>query len=1010
MPENLSVEQFGATVKKKYPQYSSFSDTEIGTKMLEKYPEYKSRVVTTPAPKKSLTDKVLGGASAFTDFIGGGKLAEYLGGKINRATLPKSTQEYLPPLPSTKEVVGSAAQVGSLFVPYGTAAKGASLGLKALGVGSKLAKVGGNVAAGAAGGALYDVGGSLQGQPTGGAGTIIGGAIPLVPPALKGAAKLASESLGVTTGVGGGVTRSVFNAARAGGGDAAAVKSALRGNTSPDAIVQNARESLGTIVENRTADYQKRLADLTKNKTSLDISPVTKSIQDNLNKFRINITKNGALDFSQSAIRFDKKAQQDVATIFNEMKQFGTRPGDRTAVGVDALKRALGDLYSDSSNVRAFTTSVKNAARDVLKQVKGYDEMAENYQKSTGLIKEIQRGLSLGDKAQTDTAFRKLATALRVNNEFRKQLISELDAVVPGQPLSAQIAGQQMSELLPRGIMRAIAGGGAVTGLATGAGILTLLKAAVFTSPRVVGEVLYALGLGARQVDQVLNYLKGTPPAFPGDILMREGRSYFEKNPPSLGLSMRDVTKNPKGKGGVPNTLPAAGVTLKTVERLLSEVKSPTVGRETIEQIVQRGDVKQAEKDVIRSVLGTEKEVNVADFANRVKSELLPLKKGEVEYPRYENVNLSEELRGPIAGYKEHVYESPIKTSGGDVHFSNTGVKTEEGISSPRNYFAHTRIEDLPKGEFPGGPKGSHPQGALTEYYNKGSTRRVIEIQSDLFQKGRLSAEMKAMAKKADEGRFDEGAEGMRKRLTNAGYDKAYVDRQVKEQFEDYNKLEPYRNTWWERVVREEVKQAAKDGKTKLQFPTGETAMKIEGLGETADWRITPPRPGMTGRPLTTDRLEVGMEVNQGGPDDWIITDVLGNGKFKAVQKDTLGLDNDFLKRKDFGELLEFNKDFVKEADKETFDISGKVDKENPIFKFYEKDVARYLKNKYGAKVVIDPQGVQWIELDVPKDTAKMPVEAFGLAPLVGLPTLSSDQKSPLPQQPSRIPSLNQRP
>lgn len=33
------------------------------------------------------------------------------------------------------------------------------------------------------------------------------------------------------------------------------------------------------------------------------------------------------------------------------------------------------------------------------------------------------------------------------------------------------------------------------------------------------------------------------------------------------------------------------------------------------------------------------------------------------------------------------------------------------------------------------------------------------------------------------------------------------------------------------RMVREEIVQAAKDGRTKLQFPTGETAMKVEGLG-----------------------------------------------------------------------------------------------------------------------------------------------------------------------------------
>lgn len=37
-------------------------------------------------------------------------------------------------------------------------------------------------------------------------------------------------------------------------------------------------------------------------------------------------------------------------------------------------------------------------------------------------------------------------------------------------------------------------------------------------------------------------------------------------------------------------------------------------------------------------------------------------------------------------------------------------------------------------------------------------------------------------------------------------------------------------------MVREEIATAAKDGKTKLQFPTGETAMKVEGLGDTRNF------------------------------------------------------------------------------------------------------------------------------------------------------------------------------
>ena len=58
-------------------------------------------------------------------------------------------------------------------------------------------------------------------------------------------------------------------------------------------------------------------------------------------------------------------------------------------------------------------------------------------------------------------------------------------------------------------------------------------------------------------------------------------------------------------------------------------------------------------------------------------------------------------------------------------------------------------------------------------------------------------------------------------------------------------------------------------------------------------------------------------------------------------------------------------------------DISGKVDTNNPIYKFYEKDVGKYL-NKFGAKRIVDNKGVYWYEIPITKEQGKAPVEAFG--------------------------------
>lgn len=56
---------------------------------------------------------------------------------------------------------------------------------------------------------------------------------------------------------------------------------------------------------------------------------------------------------------------------------------------------------------------------------------------------------------------------------------------------------------------------------------------------------------------------------------------------------------------------------------------------------------------------------------------------------------------------------------------------------------------------------------------------------------------------------------------------------------EEINTLRQYNDpTAHFRMIREEISQASKDGIQVLQFPTGETAMKIEGLGAQNPWKL----------------------------------------------------------------------------------------------------------------------------------------------------------------------------
>jgi len=184
------------------------------------------------------------------------------------------------------------------------------------------------------------------------------------------------------------------------------------------------------------------------------------------------------------------------------------------------------------------------------------------------------------------------------------------------------------------------------------------------------------------------------------------------------------------------------------------------------------------------------------------------------------------------------------------------------------------------------------------------------------------------------------------------------------------------------RMIREEIKKASQDGKTKLQFPTGETAMKIEGLGEaTSFYRgVNTNLP-----PIKADDLKVGETILRNGSDEWVIAEVFDDGKFSAIPQHVF---DDFdIKRPTLGDI-EYILDMVPE-NVERFDISGKLDKSNPIYRFYEKDVQKYL-SKFGGKLITDDKGVSWVEVPIKKEWAKLPVEAFALIGAVGMSSVNS--------------------
>ena len=124
----------------------------------------------------------------------------------------------------------------------------------------------------------------------------------------------------------------------------------------------------------------------------------------------------------------------------------------------------------------------------------------KSYSDSTELIREIERALSLGDKASADTAMRKLQSLMRnnVNTNYgqRLKLAQQLETQ-GGQQMMPALAGQALSDWTPRGIQRATAPLGGV-GLFSVGGAPAVIGGAMASSPRMVGEAAYGAGRATR--------------------------------------------------------------------------------------------------------------------------------------------------------------------------------------------------------------------------------------------------------------------------------------------------------------------------------------------------------------------------------------------------------------------------------------------------------------------------------------------------------------------------------
>lgn len=302
------------------------------------------------------------------------------------------------------------------------------------------------------------------------------------------------SAIGMSTGVGSEPIRQAFQAGAEGGERARMFTSNLRGTADTMAVLDAAKQNLDQIRIDRSNAYKANMANIKGDKSVLDFSGIDKAVKEAFDK----VSFKGQVKNQDAAAKLS-----EAQAIIDNWKQLN--PAEfHTPEGMDALKQSVGQILeglqprtTSDTVVKGVYNSIKN---EINKQAPTYAKTMKSYSESTDLIREIERALSLNDKASADTAMRKLQSLMRnnVNTNYgqRLKLAQELESA-GGRQMMPALAGQALNELTPRGLQRASTIPTALLAGATG-GIPAAATSMLASSPRVMGEAAYATGVGTR--------------------------------------------------------------------------------------------------------------------------------------------------------------------------------------------------------------------------------------------------------------------------------------------------------------------------------------------------------------------------------------------------------------------------------------------------------------------------------------------------------------------------------
>ena len=314
---------------------------------------------------------------------------------------------------------------------------------------------------------------------------------------MQGVGNAAKYYAGLKAGTG---TEPISQAVTAGRtGEQTFVKN-MRGEVPITDVLDNAKSDLSAMKQQKQADYRQNMASVTGDKTVLDVQPIADAVD------------NGIQSNSFKGVPKDDKAAAYLQKAKSEIDdwQFKDPAEFHTPEGLDALKQRVGSIlesipYQEVNSRRVVGNVYNEIKTQIGKQAPTYANTMKAYSEASDLINEIEKSLSLGQKASIDTSMRKLQSLMRnnVNTNYgqRLNLATELENQ-GGRELRPALAGQALNSFTPRGLQGAVTAPTSYLAYGVG-GVPLAISDLLSSSPRAVGEIAYKAGQGQRLAGKV---------------------------------------------------------------------------------------------------------------------------------------------------------------------------------------------------------------------------------------------------------------------------------------------------------------------------------------------------------------------------------------------------------------------------------------------------------------------------------------------------------------------------